>query len=202
MVPVLLVTGPIGVGKTAVLREADAILVEAGSEHATIELEEIARCWTSATEHSRTAFVYQNLAALWSNFVAVGASRLLLAALLEQRSDLRCVSQAIPGATITVVRLDAPVSVLERRIRMREPASPEDELAGARWWATHLDQVKVEDHVVETESRPVAAIAREVLRLADWLPESGGPERARLLRTVEERRGGARRSLRFELCDR
>jgi len=53
---------------------------------------------------------------------------------------------------------------------MREPASPEDELAGARWWATHLDQVKVEDHVVETESRPVAAIAREVLRLADWLP--------------------------------
>jgi len=177
MVPASLVTGPIGVGKTAVLREADAILVEAGSEHATIEPEEIARC-------------HQNLAALWSKFVAVGASRLLLAALPEQRPDLRFVSQAIPGATITVVRLDAPVSVLERRIRMREPASP-DELAGARSWETHLDQVKLEDHVVGRRAGP-------------WPPSLarcfGWP--ARLFRTVEERRGGARRSLRFELCDR
>jgi hypothetical protein len=44
VVPVLLVTGPIGVGKSAVLHEADALLIEAGSDHATVELEEIARC--------------------------------------------------------------------------------------------------------------------------------------------------------------
>jgi hypothetical protein len=170
VVPVLLVTGPIGVGKTDVLHEADALLIQSGSRHATVELEEIARCWSDAIEGSRTALAYQNLAVLWSRFVAVGASRLLLSALVEQRSDLRLVSEAIPGAAITVVRLHATPSALEDRLRRRERV-PEDDLVGARWWSQHFDEVRVEDHVVETENRPIVEIAREVLRLADWLPE-------------------------------
>lgn len=56
----------------------------------------------------RPSLVYQNLAALWSNFAAVGASRLLLAGLLEQRSELRLVSEVVPGAAVNVVRLHAP----------------------------------------------------------------------------------------------
>lgn len=169
MVPVLLVTGPIGVGKTVVLHEADALLIEAGVRHATVELEEIARCWPDAIEGSRKAFVYRNLAALWPSFVAVGATRLLVSDLVEQRSDLRLVSEAIPGAAVTVVRLHASLSALEQRIRRREPASPDGDLAGARWWAQHFDEVRVEDHLVETEERPVDEIAREVLRRAGWL---------------------------------
>jgi hypothetical protein len=169
VVPVLVVTGPIGVGKTAVLHEADSLLVETGSSHATIELEEIARCWTDTIGDSRKAFVSRNLLALWSNFVAVGASRLLLSALVEEGSDLDLVSEAVPSAVITVVRLHAPLSVLEQRIRMREPARPEEELIGAEWWTRHFSEVSVEDHVVETENRSVGDVAREVLRLAAWL---------------------------------
>jgi type II secretory ATPase GspE/PulE/Tfp pilus assembly ATPase PilB-like protein len=41
--PVLLVTGPVGVGKSAVLHAADELLIEAQILHATVELEEIAR---------------------------------------------------------------------------------------------------------------------------------------------------------------
>jgi chloramphenicol 3-O-phosphotransferase len=108
--------------------------------------------------------------ALWSNFVAVGASRLLLSALVEQRSDLRLVADAIPGVAITVIRLHTPLSALEQRIRLREADAPEGEFVGARWWTQHFDEVRVEDHVVDTETRPVGEVAREVLRLADWLP--------------------------------
>ena len=71
----LFVTGPIGVGKTAVLHEADSLLIPADVRHATVELEEIARCWTATTESSRAPFLYQNLAALWTKFNAVGAGR-------------------------------------------------------------------------------------------------------------------------------
>jgi adenylylsulfate kinase len=170
VVPVLLVTGPIGVGKTAVLHEADALLLEAGAGHATVELEELARCWPEATKDSRTRLVYGNLAALWSNFAAVGASRLLLASLIEQHSELQLISKAVPGGAVTVVRLHAPLPVLEKRIRLREPASPESEIDGARWWTRHFDQVRLEDHLVETDGRQVGEIARDVLRLARWLP--------------------------------
>jgi chloramphenicol 3-O-phosphotransferase len=169
MVPVLLVTGPIGVGKTAVLREADSLLIEAGGCHATVELEEIARCWPRAIESSRAAFVYQNLAALWSNFAAVGASRLLLSVLVERRPEVERVSSAVPGAIVTVVRLHAPLAVLEQRIRLREPESPDGELDGARWWARHFEAEQPEDYLVDTDQRPVREVAHDVLRLAGWL---------------------------------
>lgn len=170
VVPVLLVTGPIGVGKTAVLHEADLLLIEAGADHATVEPEEVARCWPDTPDaSSRLAFVYSNLATLWSNFAAVGATRLLLAALVERRSELRFVTEAIPDAAVTVVRLHAPLAVLEERIRRREPARPDDELAGARWWTEQLERTRPEDHLVESDSRPIGEIAREVLHLAGWL---------------------------------
>ena len=169
MVPVLLVTGPIGVGKTAVLREADSLLIEEGVCHATVELEEIARCWPQAIEPSRVSFVYNNLKALWSNYAAVGATRLLLSALVEHRSEVQRVSEAVPGAVITVVRLHAPLAVLEQRIRLREPASPDGEIDGARWWTQHFEGEHPEDYLLESDQRPVREIAGDMLRLADWL---------------------------------
>lgn len=169
VVPVLFVTGPIGVGKTAVLHEADSLLIQADVRHATVELEEIARCWTATTEGSRAPFVYQNLAALWTTFNAVGAGRLLLSGLVERRSEVQHVSQAVPGAVVTVVRLHAPLNVLEQRIRLREPSSPDGELDGARWWARHFEREHPEDHLVESDQRPIREVAAELLRLAGWL---------------------------------
>lgn len=170
VIPVLLVTGPIGVGKTTVLLKADALLVAAGVRHATVELEDIARCWTDATQSSRARLVCRNLTALWSNFTSVGASRLLLSGLVQQSSELRLITEAVPGAAVTVVRLHAPLPVLERRIRLREAGPPEGELDGARWWAQHFAAVRVEDHLVETEDRTVNDVAHEVLQVAQWLP--------------------------------
>jgi hypothetical protein len=170
MIPTLFVTGPIGVGKTAVLREADVLLVEAGVCHATVELEEIARCWTEATKPARVSFVYKNLASLWPNFAAVGATRLLISGLVERRSEVQRVSEAVPDAVVTVVRLKAPLGVLEQRIRVREPAASEGELDGARWWTQHYQREHPEDYLVESDQRPLRDIAGEVLRLAGWLP--------------------------------
>lgn len=166
----LLVTGPIGVGKTTVLLEMDALLIAADARHATVELEDIVRCWTAAAQKSRAGLVYQNLAALWSNFAAVGADRLLLSGLVQYRSELRLIRVAVPGAAVTVVRLQATLPVLERRIRHREAGPPEGELDGAGWWAEHFETQRVEDHLVETENRTVNDIAREVLRVARWVP--------------------------------
>ena len=165
----LLVTGPIGVGKTTVLLEADALLIAARADHATVELEDIARCWTDAADRDRARLTHQNLAALWSNFASLGTTRLLLSGLIQHRSELRLITDAVPGAAVTVVRLHAPLPVLERRIRKREAGPPEGELDGARWWTEHFDSERVEDHLVQTEDRAADDIAREVLRVAHWL---------------------------------
>jgi hypothetical protein len=170
VIPVLLVTGPVGVGKSAVLHEADALLSGAEIPHATVVLEEIARCWPPATDDRRDdPIAYRNLASLWPNFAAQGAERLLLEQILEKRSQIRHLRAALPAAAVTVVRLHAPLSLIEERLRMREPY-PESELGAARWLAPRMDHSMVEDHVVENGRRPLREVASEVLQSAHWLP--------------------------------
>lgn len=170
MIPVLVVTGPAGVGKSAVLHKADQLLVEAQIPHATVVLEEIARFWPARQEpESRERMVLSNLASLWSNFAARGADRLLLERILWRRSQIQHLCGAIPGSKVTVVRLHAPLSLIEERIRKREP-DPERELSAARRLAPHMDMLGIGDHLVENGRRPLGEVASEVLRFAGWLP--------------------------------
>lgn len=103
--------------------------------------------------------------------VGVGKTA-VLSGLIEHRADVQQVSAAIPGAAVTVVRLTAPLEVLEQRIRLREPATPDEELDGARWWTAHFEREHPEDFLVESDQRPLRKIAGEVLRLASWLSSS------------------------------
>ena len=170
--PVLLLTGPIGVGKSAVLHEADSLLVEASVSHATVVLEEIAGCWPipPETPAQRVAHMYRNLAALWSDYAARGAERLLLELLVEDRSQLARLAEAIPGAEITMVCLHAPLELIEKRVRRREPdPDPVGELCGARWWAAHMERWADDCVVVNNGDRSAREVAAEVLRAAGWL---------------------------------
>jgi len=164
------------VGKTAVLYEVDRLLIEAGVAHASVELEELARCWTHGNKTgnktdltNRAALVYGNLAAVWANYAAHGARQLAIGMLLEDRATLAHVSQAIPDARLTVVRLYAPLAVIEERLRRREP-DPDPELDAARFLVPRMDEQKVEDYLVDNGGRPLPEVAREILRLVGWLP--------------------------------
>jgi adenylylsulfate kinase-like enzyme len=49
-VPVLLVTGPVGVGKSTVAAEAARLLRQAGVPHALVDLAWIGQCWPVAAD--------------------------------------------------------------------------------------------------------------------------------------------------------
>ena len=170
IIPVGVVTGPVGVGKSTVLQAADELLVGAGVPHASLELEDIARfCGTQPNERRDTAFVYRNLASVWANYSAAGADRLLLSLLMEQRSELVPVEEAIPGAHIKVIRLQAPLPVIEKRLRVREKTIPKQEVSAARWWVSRLENSVFADHVVDNSHRPPREVAEEVLHVLGWL---------------------------------
>lgn len=166
---VLVVTGPVGVGKTAVLHEADRMLVEFGSRHATVEMEEIVRFWPiGGSQEAAEGLGWRNLAALWANFAEAGADRLLVSGLFESRSELVAIERSISGAKILVVQLRASLPVLDERVCGRQ-AEPEQELSAARWWFQHLEKVRVGDHVIDTDSLSARAVAAVMLRVAGWL---------------------------------
>jgi predicted kinase len=174
-VPVLVITGPVGVGKSTIAAEAAWLLRQADVPHALVDLDRIEQCWpVPADDPWNERVSHRNLACMWANFRQTGADRLILTRVLETRSLLRRVTTAVPGAQITVVRLRAPLAVLHERIRSREASDPAWFLDAATHTAEVLERAQVEDYLVDNENRPAPVVAEEVLHRVGWLPSRAG----------------------------
>lgn len=169
-VPVLFITGPIGSGKSSVASEVSALLKQAGVPHAHVEVDALRWCFPRpADDPFSTRLALRNLAVVWANFWEAGARRLVLADVLEDRAELDRYRAAIPGAAITIVRLRASFSILQRRVMERELGSGREwHLRRAAELAAQMDRDAVEDIVIETDEKPITAVARETLMRAGW----------------------------------
>lgn len=107
-VPVLVVTGPVGVGKTTVALAASELLDQRGISHALVDADWLRwRYPRSSHDPFETALGLRNLAAVWANYRAAGAGRLILADVMESREAVTAYLSAVPGAEVVVVRLCA-----------------------------------------------------------------------------------------------
>jgi hypothetical protein len=170
-VPVLVLTGPVGVGKSTVLSEIARLLAQANVPHAAVDLASIGRAWPVAEDDRwNERLIHRNLACMWANFRDAGAERLVLARVLEARSLLRLVEAAVPGAAISVVRLRASLPVLETRIRHREHGKdPTWYLEVAAYLVDKMEHPGIADYVLDNEGRSVADVAELALRQVGWL---------------------------------
>ena len=175
-VPVLIVTGPVGVGKTTVASELSELLEGAGVPHALVDLDALRWCYpTRPDDPYSVTLAMRNLAAVWSNFQSEGAKRLVVADVIESREELERYRAAVPGARVTVVRLQASPGTLRGRVRRRELASGlERHLERAVELHDLMEVRKVEDLSVDTDSRSVDEIAREILHRTGWLDDCNG----------------------------
>jgi adenylylsulfate kinase len=175
-VPVLLITGPSGAGKTTVASEVSELLDQAGVAHAFVDVDSLRWCYPRpAHDRFRNGLAMQNLAAIWPNFQAAGATCLVLADVLEQRGDLERYRAAVPGAAVLVARLQASLPALEARLGQREVGSAlEWHLRRAAEVASLMERNRVEDVLADTEGKAAAVVAREVLRRSGWPKETEG----------------------------
>ncbi len=169
-VPVIVLNGPIGVGKSVVLGEVSDLLQEVEASHCAVDLDALSQTFP---RHSNDWFMLRlavdNLRAVWSNAAQAGAERLVLASVVETISDLQLMLGAVPGAVPFVCRLHAPVALLHERLRRREIGTGLDShLRRASELATILEDGEVDDVVVDASDRPLRSIAADVLEAAGW----------------------------------
>lgn len=170
-IPTLLITGPVGVGKTTVAVEVSELLEKRNVPHAVIDLDSLSWSYPPPPDDRfRNRLTLRNLAAIWPNYSAAGTERLVLARVIESRSELDPLRAAVPGAEIQVVRLRASPSVLQERVRRRELGSGRDwHVRRPVELAQTMDHQGVEDYVVETDGQSVAEVAARILEVVGWL---------------------------------
>ena len=169
-VPVLVITGNMGSGKTTILAEASDLLTAAGIVHAAIDLDMLGI--GHLREEAWPDVPYRNLSCVWQNYANAGASRLLIAEALESSRELSRIQEAVPGAAIVVCRLDANLETLRRRVAQREIGALRDTfVARVDQLQVLIDRAQLEQFTLPTDDgTSVTNIAREMLHRADWLP--------------------------------
>jgi hypothetical protein len=170
-VPVLYVTGPVGVGKSSVVREAGRLLRDRWLPYAAVDTEWLGDSWPRpADDPWNGSVLFENLRDMWTNFRRAGATRLICAGVLADRASLSFVGEAVPGAEVTVVRLRAPISLIEERLRAREPEQARGwYIQFARELVLSMEKADLDDHVLDNFDVSLTATATEALRLVGWI---------------------------------
>ncbi|GAA1596050.1 hypothetical protein GCM10009804_60740 [Kribbella hippodromi] len=117
----MVITGPVGVGKSASMPALAGLLAERGEAVAAIDLDSLRTLWPDDPDDPfHTQLALTNLSAIWPNFAERGARWLLLTDIVEHPSQRSVYEDALPGALIVILRLDAPLDRVHERLHRRE----------------------------------------------------------------------------------
>jgi len=170
-VPTLVLTGTVGSGKSTVAAEINDALAEVKIPNAAVDLDALVWQWPSTSKWNND-LMFENLASLWPNYQARGATHLILARVLEDRAKLDRYRTAVCGAEITVCRLTTPERLRPERLHERIPPGPSRDWHLARTVELEgiLANLAYEDFEVTNGDRPLRDVALDVLVRAGRLP--------------------------------
>ena len=195
-IPFLWICGPSGVGKSSVGWEVFTQVRAAGVTVAYLDTDQIGFCRPAPQgDPDHDVLRSRNVAALWPNFLAAGARAMIVSGILETPAGVRMFTAAVPGASVTVVRLRAAPATLRERIFWRSqgggPQLPGDqELHGATaerltavWEESvaataTLERLRIGDVCIDTDGRSVRDVARAILAQAPGWSFLRGPSEA------------------------
>ncbi len=164
---VALVTGTVGIGKSTVGYAVAERGSGRGFSTAFIDVDQLSRLWPAPDgDPFRTGLILANLTSIVGNYRAAGAELLVLAWVITELRDLADLEAAV-GTPVEAIRLVAPGSVVEARLRQRHQGT---EAGGLAWHVHRAPQLaKIQERHLDlpmiNASGPVTEIAAAVLDL-------------------------------------
>lgn len=164
---VLVLTGPVGVGKSTVGRALSEELEQLRIAHALIDMDWLRWLYPSHQEDPfRVQLGYQNLAEVAKNYLAAGARVVILLDVVETKQQRATYLDMIPGTELKIVRLSAQLNQLYLRLRDRESASTYSWYeARAKELTEIMEARNIGELVISTDDKSPASIAHEVFTL-------------------------------------
>ncbi len=171
-VPVVVVTGTIGAGKSTVAALMSEILHERGIRHALIEVDWLGEVYPAPDPANpyNNDLAMQMLATLWPQYLDADITRAIITMTLENQQELDDLVAAVDSPPVTVVRLTASVATRKERIAAREHGYLRD-LFGEKTEDidAKMDRYALGDVIVDNDDRAPLDSAREVLERIGWI---------------------------------
>jgi hypothetical protein len=165
----LIITGSMGAGKTAVLAEASDILALRYITHAAIDLDALGLAHLPSSA-SNDDVMYRNLQSVCKNYSFLGVRRFLVARAMEDSIELELCRGAVSATNTIVCRLAASIETMQQRVKMRESGvSQREYVARVAELNVTLDRARLEDFAVASEDRSLTEVAHEMLLKAGWI---------------------------------
>lgn len=118
---VVVITGPVGSGKSTSMRALWELLDRQNESVAMVDMDSLrALCPADPVDPFRTSLGIENLRAIWPQFAQRGARWLLLTDAVEHPEQRAVYEDAVPDATVIIVRLDVPIDRVHQQLRGRE----------------------------------------------------------------------------------
>jgi hypothetical protein len=165
---VLVISGSMGAGKTAVMGEVSDLLLARGVQHAAIDLDMVQTPLLPDDQSNQVAL--KNASALFQNCRNAGIDRFVVACAIESAKQLEDLTAASGATTVVVCRLTAAHQTMTDRLRVREPGLRQQEFIDrARELDATLDRSRVEQFSVANDQRSITEVATDVLTNAGWI---------------------------------
>lgn len=171
-VDAVLLNGTVGSGKTTTARALSDQESASGGRHAVIDLDEVRLLFPPPEgDPFQHEVELANLRDLARNYRSAGATRLVLAGVVQNAAEVGRYREALAGARLLVCRLTVGPDLAEQRLRRRHRGAPK----ALRWHlhrtvelAALLDAAAFEDLRLDTGRRSPRDVAREIRRAAGW----------------------------------
>lgn len=162
----LIITGPVGSGKTTVMAALTELLEKHNQPSAGIDMDNLRWFFPKQPGDPFGGFVgRQHLAFIAANYRALGIPVLAIADVIENEEGRQQMVETLPDYEVQVIRLRVPMELIEKRLRVRE----KDE--HLHWYlerAPELERImdtrNVGDVVIDVGARPASEVAAEIAR--------------------------------------
>ena len=159
----LLITGIYGTGKSTLAAQLADDLERRGAAYAAIDVDWLG-WFVGQPEADWSSVKLDNLAAVVRNYLAVGVELFVVAWTTRTRAELDGLRRVLPGP-LRVLRLTAPIEVIEERLARDVAAGRQDDLRVARQDLAARAGEGLEDMRLANEG----SMAELSLYVLDWL---------------------------------
>jgi energy-coupling factor transporter ATP-binding protein EcfA2 len=169
-VTLVVVSGPVGVGKTTVSEELSGLLEADKISHTFVDLDGLAKTYPrQPNDKFGERIALRNLGDVWKNARKLGVKNLIVARVVESAEGAERIERAVGAVASCIFQLNASDSSLLARVRHRE-------IGAARAWhekralelGAKLRSSNVADVQIETDDKTAPQIAQEILQTIEF----------------------------------